>query len=65
MRRWMSGRCVIDEFSAELERTGAALPRIRDYITHWDTGAKPFTWTSTADEILFYSGQVWQVWGRL
>jgi transposase len=26
--------------------------QIRDYITHWNTGAKPFAWTATADEIL-------------
>ncbi|MDT3446283.1 MULTISPECIES: IS630 family transposase [unclassified Pseudofrankia] len=26
--------------------------QIRDYITHWNTDAEPFTWTATADEIL-------------
>jgi hypothetical protein len=26
--------------------------QIRDYITHWNTGANPFAWTATADEIL-------------
>ena len=26
--------------------------QIRDYITHWNTDATPFTWTATADEIL-------------
>nr|WP_225438890.1 IS630 family transposase [Candidatus Frankia nodulisporulans] len=26
--------------------------QIRDYITHWNTRAEPFTWTATADEIL-------------
>jgi transposase len=26
--------------------------QIRDYISHWNTTAKPFTWTATADEIL-------------
>jgi hypothetical protein len=26
--------------------------QIRDYITHWNTTATPFTWTATADEIL-------------
>ncbi|MFG2045240.1 hypothetical protein [Dactylosporangium sp. NPDC048998] len=26
--------------------------RIRDYVAHWNTDAKPFTWTATADEIL-------------
>ena len=30
----------------------ALILRIRDYITHWNTSAKPFTWTATADEIL-------------
>ncbi len=28
------------------------IKQIRDYITHWNTGAKPFVWTATADEIL-------------
>jgi len=28
------------------------IKNIRDYITHWNAGAKPSTWTSTADEIL-------------
>jgi transposase len=28
------------------------ISQIRDYITHWNTTAKPFTWTATADEIL-------------
>jgi hypothetical protein len=28
------------------------IKQIRDYITHWNTSAKPFAWTSTADEIL-------------
>jgi transposase len=28
------------------------ITQIRDYITHWNKGAKPFTWTATADEIL-------------
>ncbi|MEX5637825.1 IS630 family transposase [Parafrankia sp. FMc2] len=26
--------------------------QIRDYITHWNSTAQPFTWTATADEIL-------------
>jgi transposase len=26
--------------------------QIRDYITHWNNHATPFTWTATADEIL-------------
>lgn len=26
--------------------------RIRDYIAHWNTNPKPFTWTATAEEIL-------------
>jgi transposase len=26
--------------------------QIRDYISHWNATAKPFTWTVTADEIL-------------
>ena len=25
--------------------------QIRDYISHWNATAKPFTWTATADEI--------------
>jgi transposase len=28
------------------------ITQIRDYITHWNTTAKPFAWTATADEIL-------------
>lgn len=28
------------------------ITQIRDYITHWNTSAKPFRWTATADEIL-------------
>jgi transposase len=28
------------------------IKQIRDYITHWNTSAKPFVWTATADEIL-------------
>ena len=28
------------------------IKQIRDYITHWNTHATPFTWTATADEIL-------------
>jgi transposase len=28
------------------------IKQIRDYITHWNTRAKPFVWTATADEIL-------------
>ena len=28
------------------------ITQIRDYITHWNKGAKPSTWTATADEIL-------------
>jgi transposase len=28
------------------------IKQIRDYITHWNTRAKPFTWTATAGEIL-------------
>ncbi len=28
------------------------IKQIRDYITHWNTNPKPFTWTATADEIL-------------
>ncbi|MEU7873327.1 IS630 family transposase [Dactylosporangium sp. NPDC049140] len=30
----------------------ALIARIRDYVTHWNTDAEPFTWTATADEIL-------------
>ena len=30
----------------------ALINRIRDYIEHWNTDAKPFVWTATADEIL-------------
>ncbi len=30
----------------------ALIRQIRDYIDHWNTDAKPFTWTATADEIL-------------
>ncbi|MBL7630280.1 hypothetical protein I7412_24590, partial [Frankia sp. CN6] len=26
--------------------------QIRDYITHWNTDAQPFTWTATTNEIL-------------
>lgn len=32
--------------------TNALVQRIRAYIEHWNTDAKPFTWTATADEIL-------------
>jgi hypothetical protein len=28
------------------------IARIRDYVQHWNTDAKPFTWTATAEEIL-------------
>jgi transposase len=28
------------------------IKQIKDYITHWNTHAEPFTWTATADEIL-------------
>jgi len=28
------------------------IKQIRDYITHWNTNARPFQWTATADEIL-------------
>src|SRR5690349_3177028 len=28
------------------------IKRINDYITHWNSNAKPFVWTATADEIL-------------
>ena len=28
------------------------IKQICDYITHWNTSAKPFVWTATADEIL-------------
>jgi transposase len=28
------------------------IKQISDYITHWNTAPKPFTWTATADEIL-------------
>ena len=28
------------------------ITQIRDYIAHWNTNPKPFTWTATADEIL-------------
>jgi transposase len=28
------------------------IKQIRDYIAHWNTNPKPFTWTATADEIL-------------
>jgi transposase len=30
----------------------ALIDRIRAYIEHWNTDAKPFIWTATADEIL-------------
>jgi transposase len=30
----------------------ALITRIRDYVTHWNTDAEPFTWTATTDEIL-------------
>jgi transposase len=30
----------------------ALITQIRDYITHWNTTAKPFAWTAGADEIL-------------
>jgi hypothetical protein len=30
----------------------ALVKQIRDYIDHWNTDPKPFTWTATADEIL-------------
>jgi transposase len=30
----------------------ALIVHIRDYVTHWNTDAKPFTWTATTDEIL-------------
>jgi transposase len=30
----------------------ALIHRIRAYIEHWNTDAKPFVWTATADEIL-------------
>ena len=28
------------------------IKQIQDYIKKWNTNAKPFTWTATADEIL-------------
>jgi len=28
------------------------IKQIRDYITHWNTHARPFRWTATADDIL-------------
>ena len=28
------------------------ITQIRDYIDHWNSDPKPFTWTATADEIL-------------
>jgi transposase len=31
---------------------GALILQIRAYIEHWNTRAKPFVWTATADEIL-------------
>jgi transposase len=30
----------------------ALIGKIRDYIAHWNAGAKPFVWTATANEIL-------------
>jgi transposase len=30
----------------------ALIHRIRTYVQHWNTDAKPFVWTATADEIL-------------
>jgi transposase len=30
----------------------ALIVRIRDYVAHWNTDAKPFTRTATAEEIL-------------
>jgi transposase len=30
----------------------ALIVRIRDYVAHWNTDPKPFTWTATTDEIL-------------
>jgi transposase len=32
------------------------ISQIRDYITHWNTTATPFTWTATVEEILAKSG---------
>jgi transposase len=28
------------------------IKRIRDYVAHWNTDAKPFAWIATPDEIL-------------
>jgi hypothetical protein len=28
------------------------IAQIRDYIIHWNTDPKPFSWTATADDIL-------------
>jgi hypothetical protein len=28
------------------------IKQIRDYIDHWNSNPRPFTWTATADEIL-------------
>ena len=30
----------------------ALIKQIREYISHWNANAKPFSWTATADEIL-------------
>jgi transposase len=30
----------------------ALVARIRDYVEHWNTDAKPFAWTATAEQIL-------------
>jgi hypothetical protein len=37
-----------DTFSS----VNALVARIRAYVEHWNTEAKPFTWTATAEEIL-------------
>lgn len=45
---------VADVIGLYLDPPGGAvvLSRIRDYINSWNTTAKPFTWTATADEVL-------------
>jgi hypothetical protein len=38
--------------AAPSPRSIALINRIRDYTTHWNSDAEPFTWTATTDEIL-------------
>jgi hypothetical protein len=45
---WMTYSAPTGTFSS----VKVLINQIRDYITHWNTSAKPFVWTATADEIL-------------